>query len=48
MCHIVPLCEVLAILKNKNKLGSFSIENPVLLYFQYIVAHWFTSKLKKK
>ena len=49
MCLVLPLCEVLAILKNKKKsLASiFSIANPVLSYFQYKFAHCFTSKLRK-
>ena len=47
MYRIVPLCGVLAILKNK-KLAFFTIANPVLSYFQYIFANCFTSKLRKR
>ena len=44
---VLPLCGVLAILKNEKKFGFFSNANPVLSYFQYIFAHCLTSKLRK-
>ena len=46
MCLIVPLCGVLAILKNKKKFDFFYIANP-LLYVQNIFTYSFTSKLRK-
>ena len=48
MCLVLPLCGVLAILKNKKKFGFFSIANLVVSYFEYIFEHRFTSKLKIK